>query len=274
MLIAQLTDLHIRMPGQKAYRIVETDRCLPPAIAALNQLEPRPDCLILSGDLTDFGRPAEYAHLRDMLQPLDMPCYLIPGNHDDRAALLAAFPDQPWQERLDGFVQYAIEHHPLRLLMLDTVVPGSPHGALCPRRLDWLAERLAEQPGRPTLIAMHHPPFDSGIDHMDAIGLLQGRAELEAIVAAFPNIERIICGHQHRTVFRRFGGTLASICPSPAHQVALDLRPDGPSAFILEPAGFHLHLWHGGALVSHVAVLGEHAGPYPFHEENGQLIDD
>jgi 3',5'-cyclic AMP phosphodiesterase CpdA len=108
---------------------------------------------------------------------------------------------------------------------------------------------------------------------MDNIGLLEGAQELERIVSRHPNVERIICGHLHRTIFRRFGGTIASTCPSPAHQVALDLRPDGPSAFVMEPPGFHLHEWRDGALVTHHAYIGDYPGPYPFHE-GGALIDE
>ncbi|MCD0505396.1 phosphodiesterase [Bordetella petrii] len=273
MLIAQITDLHIRMPGQKAYRVVETDRYLPPAVQALNLLDPAPTLAIISGDLTDFGRPQEYAHLKNMLDGLRIPYYLMPGNHDAREELAAGFPDHRYLRDMDGFVQYTVEDHPVRLVMLDTVVPMQSHGMLCEQRLQWLRDRLAEQPGRPTVIAMHHPPFKTGIAHMDAIGLLQGSEALESIVAAHPNVERILCGHLHRTIFRRFGGTVASTCPSPAHQVALDLRADGPSAFVMEPPGFHLHEWRDGALITHHAYIGAYPGPYPFHE-GGALIDE
>src|SRR5690606_39988004 len=87
MLFAQISDLHIRMPGQKAYRVVETDRYLPPAIEALNRLDPAPALVIVSGDLTDFGRPQEYAHLKRMLDGLRAPYYIMPGNHDARDEL-------------------------------------------------------------------------------------------------------------------------------------------------------------------------------------------
>lgn len=277
MLFAQISDLHIRMPGQKAYRVVETDRYLPPAVQALNALDPAPDFVVVSGDLTDFGRPAEYAHLRGMLDALRMPYYLMPGNHDAREGLVEAFPSHAYLRQAaapaQDFVQYTVEDHPLRLVMLDTVVPMKSHGELCERRLAWLADRLAEQPGRPTALVMHHPPFATGIGHMDAIGLLRGAPELEALVSRHPNVERILCGHLHRTIFRRFGGTVASTCPSPAHQVALDLREGGPSAFAMEPPGFHLHQWRDGALVTHHAYIGGYPGPYPFHE-GGALIDE
>jgi 3',5'-cyclic AMP phosphodiesterase CpdA len=208
-----------------------------------------------------------------MLEALQMPYLLLPGNHDDRDVLAQVFADHPYLHGEDGFVQYAVEDYSLRILVLDTVVPGHSHGGLCERRLAWLAARLDEQPGRPTVIVMHHPPFETGIAHMDAIGLLEGADELARIVSRHANVERILCGHLHRTIFRRFAGTIASTCPSPAHQVALDLRPEGPSAFVMEPPAFHLHEWRGGALVSHVAYIDRYDGPYPFHE-GGMLIDE
>jgi 3',5'-cyclic AMP phosphodiesterase CpdA len=272
MLIAQLSDPHIRLPGQKAYRVVATDAFLPPAVAAVNAQDPRPDVVIISGDLTDFGRPAEYAHLKHMLDRLEMPYLLLPGNHDDRDALAQVFPDHAYLKGVDGHVQYVVEDYPVRIVVLDTVVPGQSHGTLCERRLAWLADRLAEAPERPTVIAMHHPPFNTGIGHMDRIGLLQGAGALARIVGAHGNVERILCGHLHRSIQRRFAGTIASTCPSPAHQVALDLRADGPSAFVMEPPAFLLHDWRDGGLVSHLAYIGPYAGPYPFHD-GGALID-
>lgn len=120
---------------------------------------------------------------------------------------------------------------------------------------------------------MHHPPFATLIGHMDDIGLLQGAAELEALVAQHPNVERIICGHLHRSIQVRFGGSIAMTVPSPAHQVCLDLAPYAASAWTLEPPGFALHaLSDSGRLVSHVVTSGRFAGPYPFHD-GGQLID-
>ncbi|OLO08385.1 phosphodiesterase [Salinicola sp. MH3R3-1] len=271
MLIAQITDLHVRQPGQKAYRVVETDRYLPPTVAALNALDPRPEVVLITGDATDFGRPEEYATLAERLAPLEIPWYLIAGNHDDRQAMRAAFPEHDYLGE-GPFIQYAIERFPLRLLALDTLIPGEGRGELCAQRLDWLAARLAEQPERPTLIFMHHPPFATGIAHMDAIGLT-GAAEMAAIVRDYPNVERIICGHVHRTIFQRFAGTIASCCPSTAHQVALDLRDNGPSAFVMEPPGYQLHLWRDGELITHHAVFGDYGMPHPFHEEGG-LIDE
>lgn len=261
MLIAQISDLHIRPRGLPAYRVSETNMLAHRAIDALRALDPAPDLLVISGDLTDCGLPEEYALLRQMLARLPMPVLMIPGNHDRREAMIEAFP-QAADGR--GFVGFTHDAGPLRLIGLDTVVPGASHGALCADRLAALGAALAERPEAPTLIFLHHPPFDCGIRHMDRIALLDGREELARLVAANPQVERVLCGHHHRPVQTRFAGTIAQIAPSVAHQVALDLTPDDPGSMVMEPPAFLLHLWHDGVLVTHQAYVERAPGPFPF----------
>lgn len=273
MLIAQLTDLHVKPAGRLAYRKVDTARHLRAAVDAVRRLDPMPDLVAITGDLADAGRPEEYALLRDLLAPLGLPTYVIPGNHDDRGAMAEAFADHAYLPRDGGFLHYAVEDWPVRLVGLDTVIPGRGGGRMCAARLRWLDERLAERPDAPTAILMHHPPFRTGIAHMDAIGL-EGAPAMAEVVRRHPQVERVLCGHLHRPIQARWAGTLASAAPSVAHQVALDLRPDGPSAFVMEPPGFQLHLWAPEAgLVSHTATIGEFGGPAPFFDAEGRLID-
>ncbi len=272
-LLLQLSDLHIREPGRLAYGRIDTAPYLREAVASIGRLPQRPDAVVITGDLTDFGRAAEYDHLRELLAPLaPLPIYLLPGNHDERQQLRASFPEHAWLGT-EGFVQYSVPVGAMQLIALDTVVPGASEGSLCAERLDWLAAQLDAHRDRPVVIAMHHPPFRTLIGHMDEIGLLQGAEALEALVARHPNVERVICGHLHRSIQVRFGGSVALTVPSPAHQVCLDLAPDAPSAWTLEPPGYAVHaLPAGGRLVSHLAASGRHEGPHPFHD-GGQLID-
>jgi len=102
---------------------------------------------------------------------------------------------------------------------------------------------------------------------MDRIGL-SGSDALARVIGRHPQVERVLCGHLHRPIQFRFAGTIASTCPSPAHQVALDLAPGAASAFRMEPPAFQLHAWRKGVgVVSHTAYIGDFAGPYPFKEE-------
>lgn len=271
-LLGQITDLHIREPGRLAYGRIDTAPYLARAVASVLRLPQQPDAIVLTGDLTDFGREAEYAHLARLLAPLTMPLYLLPGNHDEREQMRRSFPDHTYLGT-DGPVRYSVRVGALRLVALDTAVAGASHGELDDAQLDWLEGTLAACRGEPVVIAMHHPPFSTLIGHMDRIGLLQGRDRLEAIVRQHPNVERIVCGHLHRAIDVRFGGTIASTSPAPGHQVRLDLAPDAASAWTLEPPGYRLHAWTSEQrLVTHLAMSGEFEGPYPFHE-NGALID-
>lgn len=272
MLIAHISDPHIKRPGKLAYRRVDTAAMLQRCVAELLRLDPQPDLIVLTGDLADFGLAEEYAHLKTLLAPLSAPLLAIPGNHDEREAMRTAFADGGYLPAI-GFLQFAVDDRfPLRIVGLDTVVPQEGRGELCAERLAWLDEALARQPHRPTLLLMHHPPFATGIGHMDDIGLT-GREAFAEIVARHPQIELILCGHLHRNIQTAVGGARVLTCPSPAHQVALDLRPDAPSCFRMEPPGYLLHRWHDGRIVSHSAVIGNYAGPFPFYDPDGALID-
>jgi 3',5'-cyclic AMP phosphodiesterase CpdA len=275
MLICQISDLHIKTPGELSNRVVDTSSMLKRCVEHILALKQPPDILIATGDLTDFGRTDEYVHLRELLAPLSMPIYLIPGNHDHRENLVAAFPDHPYLAEALPFIQYAIEDLPMRVLAIDTVIAGESGGELCQTRLAWLKQKLEEAPDRPTIILMHHPPFKTFIGHMDHIGLdkVNGTDGLKAIVERHPQVERILCGHLHRPIQVRWAGTLASTSPSPCHQVALNLSADAPSHFVMEPPSYQLHQWDPEVgLVSHTAFIGKFDGPYPFYDGNG-LID-
>ena len=188
-----------------------------------------------------------------------MPVFVIPGNHDARAPLRAAFGSDGYLSA-DGFIQYAVEDYPLRIVALDTLVASKHHGELCAERLDWLDHALAAAPDRPTIVMMHHPPFVTGIDYMDKYGLENSDA-FASVIRRHPQVERILCGHLHRSIDRRFAGTVAGTAPSTAHQLALNMLPDAPLRFVFEPPGYQLHIWQGGGLVTHTVVIGDWPRP-------------
>ncbi|MGV2287371.1 phosphodiesterase [Trinickia sp. YCB016] len=275
MLLAQISDLHIKRPGALAYQRVDTAASLARCVARLNALEPRPDAVLVTGDLVDRGTVEEYVHLKSLLDALQIPYYLLIGNHDDRAALREVFAERAELREGGEFVQYAIDIGPLRVIALDSQVPRQSAGDLCDARLDWLSQQLDAARDKPVIVALHHPPFVSGIGHMDQLRLDAAAADkLAAIVSRHPNVERVLCGHVHRAMFTRFAGTIAMAIPSPAHQVALDLRDDAPSAFRMEPPAFALHRYDAATgFVTHHAYVDEADGPYPFYEPTGALID-
>jgi len=271
-LIAQISDMHIKARGALSYRVVDTARHLRECIAHIKGLKQQPDIVVATGDLTDFGRPDEYDLLRELLAELPMPLYLIPGNHDDRAHLRAAFPEHAYLRQEPEFIQYVIDDTPVRIVAVDTVIPGESGGALCEQRLGWLDARLRLRSGTPTMILMHHPPFRTLIGHMDEIGL-QNAGAFKAVLANHPQVLAVLCGHLHRPIETAWRGILMSTSPSPAHQVTLDLSPDAPSCFTMEPPAYRLHAWSADdGWLSHTAYVGKFDGPYPFFEAGG-LID-
>jgi ribosomal protein S18 acetylase RimI-like enzyme/Icc-related predicted phosphoesterase len=263
MIIAQISDMHVRRYGQLASGRVDTAWHLARSVEHIMRMTPGPDVVLATGDLVDAGDREEYRHLRDLLSPLSMPVYLIPGNHDDREALVGALGDHAYLPR-SGFLHYALEQYPVRLIGLDTLVPGEVGGRMCEERLRWLDERLRDAPDRPTVIFMHHPPFRTGIGHMDRMGLA-GIDAMGEVIRRHPQVERVLCGHLHRPIHVRWCGTVVMTAPSTAHQVVLELREDAPLAFAMEPPAVMLHVWRDDlGLVSHTSYVGEYAGPYPF----------
>ncbi len=256
MLIAQITDTHVKPSGELLLDQLDSYGSLERAIDRINRRTPRPDLLVATGDLAADGRPEEYAALRRLLDRAAMPYLLLPGNHDVRGNLRAAFPDQPWQS--GNYLHYAVDDWPLRIVALDTVVAGQPHGEMCAARCRWLDKTLARAPDRPTLVLMHHPPFVTGIAHMDGMGLADP-SDLAEVVAAHGQIVRILCGHIHRPISTMFAGVPATVAPATSFQVELKLDDSKGIVLTKEPAAFQLHSWSAeGGLLSHTAYVEEY----------------
>lgn len=273
MIFAQISDMHIKPPGRLAYRKVDTAAALARCVSHLNALKPRPELVLVTGDLTDIGTEEEYALFRELMEPLRIPYFVIPGNHDERGALRRVLPEATYRPGGSEFLQYTIEEYPVRLIGLDSLVPGEPYGELGPEKLAWLDAQLSTAAGRPTVLFMHHPPFLTGIHHMDVQNCRDGSA-LGALIERHAQVQALLCGHVHRFIVTGWHGIAASICPSPSHAVAFDLDPEGPSALFLDPPACLIHVWtEEKQLVSHVSFIGEFEGPYPFFDAQGRLID-
>ena len=157
-----------------------------------------------------------------------------------------------------------IEIGGLDLVLLDSSVPRKPHGELDAPTLRWLEEALAASPDRPALLFLHHPPFATGIAHMDRQNL-RNAGELEPIVRRHPRVKLIATGHVHRATLTMFAGVATTICPAPNHAVDLDLAELGEPSFKVEPPAFHLHTWFPGEgfgnVVTHQVPIGTFDGP-------------
>lgn len=254
MLLAQITDTHVMAASDDQVRGVDPSARLLTVVRTLNALDPRPDLVLVTGDLTADGGPDDYAHLRGILGQLDMPYYVLPGNHDDRECIRAAFRQDGYLPAT-GYLNYVLEGYPLRIVALDTLHDGHPGGRLCLDRLQWLETTLAEERDAPTLIAMHHPPFVTGLAAFDR-DPLEGADAFASIVAGNRHVERVLCGHLHRAVATRWHGLTVSAAPATAFEIALDLRPGaGFRASRGSTPGYQLHMLTSGGLVTHTAYL-------------------
>jgi Icc protein len=272
--IAQISDLHIKPPGSLAYGRVDTAAALERCVAALNAFMPRPDFVVISGDLADTPTAEEYQYLKRLLAPLELPFAGIPGNHDSRALMRAAFPAAGYAFP-SGPLNQRVEIAGIDLLLLDSSVLGKPHGELDAPTLQWLEAMLVSSPDRPALLFVHHPPFKTGIWHMDRQNLLNA-GELAPIVRRHPRVQLIATGHVHRATLTMFAGVPTTICPAPNHAVDLDLAQLREPSFKIEPPAFHLHSWFAaegfGSVVTHQVAIGDFDGPHPFFGPDGKLL--
>lgn len=265
--ILQLTDLHIVARGARAYGVVDTPEYLERAVRQIESLLPKiggVDAIAITGDLTDGGLPAEYELLKSLMQPLDIPLSILPGNHDKRAAMRAAYPDQPWQadtEMLNSHMEIGGVH----VLALDCVVAGKGHGFLNPQTEEWLRAQLKNLRDEPVVIALHQPPFPTGIGHMDAQPLRNAENLFDA-VSMHKAAHMIICGHVHRYMTCHHACGPVIIGPSVAHAVSLDFADNAPPEFLMEPGGFLVHSYDDATrqFMSQYIPVGPFAGPYPF----------
>jgi Icc protein len=228
--LAQLSDPHMRLGPEDE----GAGAALEAAVLSVLALDPLPDAVVVTGDLADGAAPAEYERVRELLAPLPMPVHLLPGNHDDSAAVGAS---------------YAVRVGDLRLVACDSTIPGRDDGEL---DLEWLGAELAREPQAPTIVAMHHPPILTGIGGLDVIGLPAAtRVALAGLLERSPQVRRVIAGHVHRGAFGVVGGCGVVVCPSTNLQAKLEIGAEG-FTIVREPPAFAVHALLDGELVSHL----------------------
>lgn len=239
--IVQLSDSHLRLDEpQRTTQFAA-------AVQAVVDLQPRPLAVLLTGDVADHGKRDAYEAAKAVLSAIDVPLHVIPGNHDDRATLrdvlgAPGVGDEP--------VQYAVQAGPIRVIACDTLIPNHVEGQL---DVDWVAARLAEAPDTPTLIAMHHPPVHIGFGAMDDYGLpATTRAAFEELIAASPQVLKVVTGHVHRVASAQVGRVPVVTAPSVNFQLVLDLVGESLDVSATEPPGFLIHVLVDGQLVTHL----------------------
>jgi Icc protein len=261
MLIGQISDSHMLPPGETNHAEIDPAARLKAAVDAMNHANP--DLVLHTGDIAHHGTPEAYALAKEILEKLEAPIYLIPGNHDDRASMRSVFSSENWmpdKKTPSAFIHYEIDADPLHIIMLDSLLPGQVGGQLCDDRLEFLAKQL-DHDTRPTIIAIHHPPMAPGLGGFAKIGL-EGADKLAEIVSRRQQVIRIIAGHNHRSVMGVCGGVPAVVAPSCAFPFAFNTNKDASISIAFEPPGAALHIWEKGeGLVSHTISIGD--WPHP-----------
>ncbi len=242
MLIIQISDTHIVEPGELAYGVADTDQNLLACISHINSLSPKPELVLLTGDISNSGKREELLYAKSLLERLEAPYYVIPGNHESRDDLWSVFSTKSCPARVDGFINYVIDKPELRFIALDSTHAGQPGGKICPTRANWLDQQLAKQPDKHSIIFMHHPPVKCGVPETDKDGFI-GIERFTEVIKKYSCIKAILCGHIHLQAHIHWLNTIVSIAPSTQMPLVLDLSLPPESRFYLDKPAFQMHYW-------------------------------
>ena len=268
MKFVHLTDPHLLPEGDTLFGIDPAAR-LRAAVASINALVPDAAFVAITGDLTHRGDAASYDLLRDILSALAVPYRLGIGNHDDREAFRAAFPEQATET--GEYVQYAFDAEDARFLMLDTVSAGKAAGELCQARLDWLRAHLSGIAGA-AFVFLHHPPVNLGIPDLDDIGL-RDSGNLSEILRESGAACHLFFGHVHRPASGVWRGVPFFTQRALVNQSALNFRRDGGILDNLEPPAYSVVRLDGDGSV--VVNMHEFADESPrFYISGPHAIDE
>lgn len=263
--ILQITDVHLVAPPQLVSNKLSTYDIFKDAIdrirVDLKKFE-KIDAILVTGDITDTGDIESYYAFREQIERLTIPYFLIPGNHDLKESMLTCFSDKLTLDAKTQKINWVHDFDDIRLIGLDTSVPNVPGGILDDLTLAFLSESLLKAQGKPVLIALHHPPFQSGNHFMDNIGL-DGIVKLEAILSASNNDIRLVSGHLHSNIVATIGNKVAMSSVAISSAFLTDYRKDAPIGFSTDPRGYMIHEWDNGFRSTSIPLITG-TGPHPF----------
>ncbi len=236
----QISDTHFLALNSEVMG-VRPDVQLARVLARIAALPTPPRFVLHTGDLTHDSGVAGYAHLRHALAPLGLPLVATLGNHDDRMAFRRGFLKEPDGDDRRYYGVHVFDG--LRVIALDSLVPGAVAGEVGREQLAWLADVLAQPAPRGTIIALHHPVALAGFSYL-AAELLRDAPALAAVLAPHPLLG-VLAGHCHAPSVTAFAGTTVVTAPS----VACQFAPDTADAVISPASGFNLCTIRAGALL-------------------------
>ena len=264
MMIAQITDMHLVPEGQLSYGVAPMAKNLAACVKWINEMAPRPDLVLVTGDLTDRGDGPSTALAARLLGQLAMPFFVVPGNHDDPEVIWEQFGGSACPRRTGAGMDFVIEGWPLRLIGMDSTRKGHPGGELNARQLEWLDGQLGRMAKEDVLLFMHHPPLKLGLAETDVDGF-SGADDLGRVIARHGNVRRIACGHVHLPIVAAWHETVVCTAPGCGMELVADLTMKAPSAFHLAAPSVQLHYQGSdGTLASLTQYVGDRAGPHRF----------
>jgi 3',5'-cyclic-AMP phosphodiesterase len=260
--ILQISDTHIVPEGALVSGRLDTADALARLVTRIGSIRDQIgpiDALLVSGDLSDDGSAESYARFKSLVAPLGLPIHVIPGNHDARDPMRAAFAKGLPET---GPLNWTRQLGAIHLIGLDTLVEGQGAGTLSQESLSFLKDTLSQASDSPVLLSLHHPPFACGIGFMDDIGLTN-REALSDLLTEYTGTLRVVCGHIHTMIVSNISGHVAVSAPSPCSTFAYDCRQDAPVGFMTQEDGCLLHRWDAGFQSIRIGPEAG-TGPFPF----------
>jgi 3',5'-cyclic-AMP phosphodiesterase len=238
--IVHLSDTHLLAGNPPLGGRYDTAANLEATLAAIERTGARPTAIVVTGDLTDLGEPDAYIALRRAFEPfserLEAPIVWVAGNHDERPAMRAGLFGLP---ESDEAIVSAESFDGLRIIALDTTVPGWHHGDLDDRQLDWLRDELSRPAEHGTLLAMHHPPLPSHVPLFDILELQNQDALAEVVRGS--DVRAILAGHLHYSMSGTFAGIPVSVASATCYTMDIALPAEHVNGM---DAGQSFHLVH------------------------------
>lgn len=248
-ILAQISDPHL---GEPPIGGVKPKKSLREVVDAIGALPDPVDAILVSGDLAEHGAPEEYALAAELIGRLGVPIHVLPGNKDDRATMREAF-DLPGER--DAPLDYTADLGALRLIVIDSTIPGEDRGDFTPAQLEWLEAELAGAPEQPAIVAMHQPPLVTGMADWDGVIMRPAdRAALAAVIERHPQVRAIVGGHLHRIAASSLAGRPVIVAPSTFVQA----RPNFETEKVKlrdHFRGFLLHVLRDGELSTQVEIV-------------------
>jgi len=259
-LLIQITDTHILPPGEVLYGSVDTARHLAETVAEINRMRPLPDAVMFTGDLVENGDMPGYRHFVELIEPLKMPAWVIPGNHDDPRVMQETFAGTGFFPVTDATFQYAVDDLPFRILALNSRSEGTELPGFNEHKLAWLETQLARS-DKPVLLAIHHPPMTTGIELIDMGGAdwYQG---MKSVISRHRQVKLVICGHCHTDLCGRIGQVPVYMAPANSHQLIATRGFNVAPSTVNRPGAPTLHHFIDGEFLS-----GSHAWPADVAEQ-------